>query len=264
MHVRIVLSLFLIIGGLYVVLLLFLYFYQSSLIFFPSRNLYATPESVNLGFEEVELISDGTRISGWFVPAKLTGPVVLFCHGNAGNMSDRTEILRQIHDADLSVLIFDYAGYGHSQGQPSEKQAYSDALAAYDELLRRGYSPDQIIVYGRSLGGGVAAHLAQAKPIKALVLEATFTSLTDVARVHYSWFPVGLILSHKFNVSAALKNVTSPVVFIQSPEDELMPYDMARKNFELANEPKKFIQSSGGHNTLAPVDWKGILSFVEE
>lgn len=263
MHVRIVLSLLLIIGGLYLVLLLFLYFFQSSLIFFPSRKLYATPESAKLGFEDVEIDSDGTLIHGWFVPAGPESPVVLFCHGNAGNISDRIEIVRHIHDAGLSVLIFDYAGYGRSEGHPSETQANADALAAFGVLLARGYTPGQIIVYGRSLGGGVAAHLAQSKSIKGLVLEATFTSLLDVARLHYGLFPVGLILSHRFDVSGALKNVTAPVVIIQSPDDEIMPYDMGAQNFAMANEPKKYISSHGGHNNMAPVDWQEVLEFLE-
>jgi pimeloyl-ACP methyl ester carboxylesterase len=261
--VRIIASLLLIIGGLYLVLLLFLYFYQSSLIFMPSRHVYATPESVDLGFEDVTLDSDGTSIHGWFVSSGDDSPVVLFCHGNAGNVADRVDILKHIHAQGLSVLIFDYAGYGRSEGRPSEVQANSDARSAYDYLIHRGYLEGEIIVYGRSMGGGVAATLAQHRPVKALALEATFTSLLDVARLHYAWFPVGLILSHNFDVSAALRNVKAPVVIIQSPDDELIPYDMARTNFETAREPKRFISSSGGHNTLAPVDWGEILSFLK-
>jgi fermentation-respiration switch protein FrsA (DUF1100 family) len=207
----------------YLLLLGALYFWQSRLVFFPQRMLRANPSSLKLEYEDVTFTSGGELIHAWFVEGRPGQPVVLLCHGNAGNISHRLDQIRAIHNEGLAVLAFDYAGYGWSTGAPSETQMYSDAGAALGWLLKRGFAPNRVIVYGESLGGAVAAQLAEVARPQALVLEATFTSLEDVAEIHYPWVPVSWLLRYRFDTRAHLAGVMSKVVVIHSPQDELVP-----------------------------------------
>jgi fermentation-respiration switch protein FrsA (DUF1100 family) len=253
-----------VIGGFYVVLLLFLYVYQTNLVFFPSSRLYTTPERVGLAFSEVRLESGDARIHGWFVPGDSGAPVVLFAHGNAGNIADRVGMLQEIREAGLAVLIFDYAGYGKSTGNPSEEQTYLDARAAFDWLLEQGYPPGRIILFGRSLGAAIAAWLARDNPVLGLVLAEPFTSLADVGKVHYPWVPVRLLLKSRYPTGEFLKDVVAPVAIIASPQDEIVPYRQAEELFAAAPEPKRFITTAGSHNMLAPLDWAELRHWLDE
>jgi pimeloyl-ACP methyl ester carboxylesterase len=252
-----------VIGGFYALLLLFLYFYQSNLVFFPDARLYSTPERVGLVFDDVHLQSGSARVHGWFVPGDSAAPVVLFAHGNAGNMADRVGMLQEIREAGLTVLIFDYAGYGESTGSPSEEQTYSDVRAAFDWLLARGYAPGQVILFGRSLGGAVVSWLARKNPVMGLVLAEPFTSLVDVGKVHYPWVPVSLILKSRYPTDEFIRDVIAPVVIIASPQDEIVPYVQGEKLHELAPAPKRFITTAGSHNMLAPLNWAELRQWLE-
>jgi pimeloyl-ACP methyl ester carboxylesterase len=249
---------------LYLVILALLYFNQSRMVFYPDRTLRSVPSDGGMEFEDVEFLSGSQTIHGWYVPGKTGASVVLFCHGNAGNISDRLEILRGIHTSGLGVLIFDYAGYGKSSGSPDEKQMYSDAEAGWDWLISRGISPDRIIVYGRSLGGAVAAHVAAHRTPRVLVLEATFTDLSAVAGRHYPWVPVGWLLKYSYPTEARVREVQAPVIIVHSREDELMPFEMADRLLESTGKRGRLVVSRGGHNTMPNIDWKAVLSGVGE
>jgi len=229
---------------------LLLYLGQEWLIYHPTREIVATPASLGLAYEDVALrTSDGVRLAAWYVPAEGAGGTVLFCHGNARNMSTRLSSIAIFHRLGLGVLIFDYRGYGRSEGRPSEEGTYRDAEAAWNHLVAdRGTPPGQIILFGRSLGGAVAAHLAERHRPRALILESTFTSAPDLGRELLPVFPVRWLARVEYDTLSRVKHLACPKLFIHSPEDDLVPFEHGRRLFEAAAEPKTFLLIHGPHN----------------
>ncbi|GAB4343919.1 MAG: alpha/beta hydrolase [Desulfobulbaceae bacterium] len=230
-----------------------LYLMQDRLLYYPnlpSRELRANPADAGMEYEPVFLTTpDGVRLHGWYVPAVRPRGVLLFFHGNAGNISHRLDSLRIFNRLGLSTLIIDYRGYGQSGGRASEEGIYQDAETAWNHLVEeRGISPDRIILFGRSLGGAVAAHLAARHRSGALILESVFTSVPDLAAGYYPVFPVRLLSRNRYEVRKTLPGVNSPVLIIHSPDDEIIPYRHGRALFEAAAEPKTFLRIHGGHN----------------
>ena len=242
-------------GGLailYVAITALLFFFQSRLVHLPgSSELVASPDDIGLEYESVRIeAADGVRIHGWLVPAPgQRRGALLFFHGNAGNISHRLESLRVFHELGLDTLIIDYRGYGQSDGKPSEKGLYADAKAARAYLRERGYDDNEIVYFGRSLGGAVAAHLAADTPPAALILESTFTSIPDVAAETYRIFPVRLLARLEYPTLENLKSTRAPVLIIHSPDDELISFHHGERLYEAAREPKRFLEIEGGHNT---------------
>ena len=178
----------------YAVLAAALFFYQPKLLYFPdmpTRQIQATPEDAGLDFDAVTLTtSDNEQLDAWFVPADPARGTLLFFHGNAGNNSHRLDSIRLFHELGLSVLIFDYRGYGQSTGRPTEKGTYRDADAAWQYLVeQRAIPPERIILFGRSLGAPIAADLATRQAAAGVILESGFTSVPDVAAKLYPWLP---------------------------------------------------------------------------
>ncbi len=165
-----------------VVLIALLYIFQSHYVYYPERNLSMDPGSIGLQFDSIHFeTADGVKLSGWFVPSENASGVILFCHGNAGNISHRLESIQIFHRLGLDIFIFDYRGYGQSEGRPTEIGTYIDAEAAWRYLVEeRQVSPNKIAVVGHSLGGAVAAWLASGHTPGALILESTFTSVPDI------------------------------------------------------------------------------------
>ncbi len=240
--------------GVYLAIGLLLFLTQSRLLYYPnlpSRAVVATPARIGLAYEEVMLTAeDGVRLHGWFLPAgdKPRG-VLLFFHGNAGNISHRLDSLRIFHDLGLSVLIFDYRGYGQSEGKASEAGTYRDAEAAWRHLTEsRGIVENQIVLFGRSLGAAVAAHLAASRRPGALILESAFTSVPDLAAKYYRIYPVRWLSRFRYDAMADLGSVNCPLLIVHSRNDEIIPFSHGRALFEAAREPKAFLELSGGHN----------------
>lgn len=229
---------------------IYLYFYQSRMVFYPVKDLAVTPSDINIEYDDVYINADsGVTVHAWFIPADSTGGVVLFCHGNAGNISHRLETIEFLHDLGLSVLIFDYRGYGQSSGEPSEKGVYRDARSCYDWLVNeKGFTPQDVIIFGRSLGGAVAIDLATRVPGRAVIVESSFTSAAAMARKIFPFLPTGLILKYKFDSLSKIDQVGCPVLVIHSPDDDLIPFSMGEKLYERAAPPKQFVKISGGHN----------------
>ncbi len=225
---------------------------KEKLIFFPDPRLASTPQAVGLAYEDLEFkASDGVVLHGWFLPGpdNQGAPVALFCHGNAGNISHRLEQLRIIHDLGLACLIFDYRGYGRSQGRVSEKGIYRDVAAAWSYLTEtRKFAPDRIICWGRSLGGAVAAHQAATSRPGALIIESAFTSLPALGQKLYPFLPVRLLARYRFPVQDFLQNRRCPLLIVHSREDEIVPFAFGRRLFEEAPVPKTFLELTGGHN----------------
>lgn len=228
------------------------YVFQSRMVFFPDRKLVAKPSAVGLAFEDVAFTTaDDVEIHGWFLPREGAAHTLLFCHGNAGNISHRFDSLRIFHELGLSVLIFDYRGYGRSAGgPPSETGTYRDADAAYRYLIdERGVDPSRLIVFGRSLGSGVAIELASRMPVGALIAESSFTSLPDVGQRAYPILPVKLLSRIRYDSASRVASIAAPKLFVHSRDDELIPFALGRRLFDEAAEPKHFVEIQGDHNS---------------
>ena len=223
---------------------------QSQFIYFPDRKIIKTPENEGLSYESVYFeTEDGVKISGWWIPSPKHRGIVLFCHGNAGNISNRLDSIRIFYGLGLSTFIFDYRGYGNSYGKPSEKGTYMDAAAAWNYLVRtRNISPDHIIIFGRSLGGSIACWLVQDHRPRMLIVESTFTTIREAANNLFPSFIVSLILRYKYSTIEYIKNVQCPILIIHSLDDELIPFDHGDKLYKLARVPKEFLKIYGSHN----------------
>ena len=237
----------------YGALCLFLFLMQSKLLYYPdlpSRKLTASPVDIGLDYSPVTIkTSDGVTIHGWFVAAQSEKGTLLFFHGNAGNISHRLDSIKIFHDLGLSTYIIDYRGYGQSQGVISEQGFYLDAEAAWDYLTQTRKIPaKQIIVFGRSLGAAIAAHIAANHLPGALILESAFTSVPDMAARLYPVLPVRLLSRFQYNTKKMLRSVSCPVLIIHSPDDEIIPFENGLQLYDSARQPKELLRIRGGHN----------------
>ena len=234
----------------YVGLLVLLFLFQSKLVYFPTRVIEQTPRDFGMAFEDVTLeTEDGVKIHGWYVPAADAKGTVLFFHGNGGNISHRLPTLQTFQEMDLNTLIVDYRGYGRSEGSPGEKGTYRDAEAAWTWLTEtKKVPPGKLVIFGRSLGGAVASHLAVQHPPAGLVLESSFTSIPDMGARLYWYLPVRLLSRFEYNTRKNVAAVRCPVLIIHSPDDDIVPFENGRLLFDAANEPKQFLEITGGHN----------------
>lgn len=241
-----------VLAAAYAGLAVVLYFFQSSMVYYPEigREIVATPRQAGLDYEEVRLLAaDGVPLHGWFVPSAQSRGTVLFLHGNAGNISHRLDFLQMFHRLGYNTLIIDYRGYGSSAGKPSEQGTYLDAEAAWRHLTEtRKISPDTIALFGESLGGAVAAWLAARHEPAALVIASGFTSVPDLAAKFYPYLPVRLLSRFSYNTQEYLQSIAAPVFIAHSLDDEIIPYRHGRALYDAAKPPKQFLELSGGHN----------------
>lgn len=253
--------------SVYLLIALLVFALQGQMVYQPgSRSLSGTPRLVGLEFSEFVLdVEPGVKVHGWLIPPPESPPSgasqgerlspglwVLFCHGNAGNISHRLETIRIVHGLGMGMCIFDYRGYGQSTGQPDVPGTFRDAQAAW-EMLSRTVPPQKIVVWGRSLGGAVAANLAaeqsrKAEPPAALILESTFTSIVAMGRKRYPFLPIRFFCRYPYDTEALIGDLRCPVLLLHSPEDEIVPHAMGRKLYDKAPEPKEFIELTGDHN----------------
>ncbi|NIS91442.1 MAG: prolyl oligopeptidase family serine peptidase [Woeseiaceae bacterium] len=234
----------------------------------PGRELLAAPDTVGLSYENVTLeASDGVSVHGWFVPGE-SQQVLLYFHGNAGNISHRLYSIKEFHDLGLSVFIIDYRGYGQSDGKPTEQGLYRDGEAAWRYLTGdRGIVAQNIILFGRSLGGSVASWLAAREQPAALIVESSFTSVPDIGQEAYPWLPVRLLSRFRHSTLDQVTKVACPVLVVHSRDDEIIPFHHGKEIFSAANEPKTFLEIRGGHNDghamSATVYRNGIKDFLD-
>ena len=235
-----------------------LYLFQGSMVFLanlPGRALDASPTDIGLDFEDISIdTADGERLHGWYVPAAEARGVLLFFHGNAGNISHRLESILIFNRLGLDVLIVDYRGYGQSSGKPSERGTYRDAQAAWDFLTRqREIAPDHIVVFGRSLGGAVGAwlvsRLSDHQQPAGVIIESSFSSGPDMARRLYPVYPARLLARLKYPVVDYAAEIRCPALVVHSRDDEIIPFAMGRAIHAAIRTPKEFIELRGDHNT---------------
>lgn len=234
----------------YILLVLLMYLLQGQMIYHPQKSLSYTPKDVGLPYENVTFTTeDGFNLHGWHISADST-ITVLYFHGNAGNISGRLQTIQLLHDLGLNVLMFDYRGYGKSEGDPSEQGTYYDAEVAWHFLRsEKGMPSSQIVIMGRSLGGAVASRLASQKKPAATILESTFTSAPDLGAELYSWLPVRSIIEFEYNTLENIRQIESPLFMAHSRDDEIVPYHHGKTLFEAANEPKTFVELRGSHGS---------------
>jgi fermentation-respiration switch protein FrsA (DUF1100 family) len=235
---------------------------ERSMVFHPARYPAGDWKPRGLAFEDSWFHSaDGTKLHGWYVPHANPRAAVLYCHGNAGNLTDWAEVVRKLNDqACVSVLIFDYRGYGRSEGKPTEKGILEDARAARAWLARRERIPEtEVVLLGRSLGGAVVVELAQ-DGARALILESTFTSIRDVAAVHAPYLPVNLLMRMRLDSAAKIARYHGPLLQSHGDADRVVPYDLGQRLFGAASGPKRFVTFPGrDHNDPQPDDYYGTL-----
>jgi fermentation-respiration switch protein FrsA (DUF1100 family) len=213
------------------------------------KELEYSPQEFGLAYEEVFFrTSDNVEINGWFLPAKDAHYTVLFCHGNAGNISHRLEKLKFFHDLTCNVFIFDYRGYGRSRGRPSEKGLYQDVKGAYDYLLSQKITPEKIVGYSESIGGAVIIDLASKQKLGGLIIDSAFTNSEDMVKLIYPFLPYW-VFSSRWDSLNKIKSVTAPKLIIHSINDEIVPYKLGVKLYDFAPQPKEFLQIRGGHNS---------------
>jgi len=223
-------------------------------IFQPTPGVDITPEQLGIAGEEVFVhTEDGVRVHAFWLPAPGATRAILFLHGNAGNASHRLPNAAQLAALDAHVLLADYRGYGRSEGRPSERGVYADARAALAHLTdERGVPEERVVVFGRSLGGGVAVDLARGRALAGLILESTFTSITDVARASFG--PLAGVLGRRFDSASKVGELRCPLLFFHGDRDTIVPYELGRQLFEQAPEPKNFETLHGaGHNDTVEV-----------
>jgi len=230
-------------------LLSFLRYIETRTLFYPTKEIPSFPDRANLEFQDVFFkTTDNVKLNGWFVPSKDAEYTILFCHGNAGNISHRIEKIKFFNDLGYSVFIIDYRGYGKSQGRPSEIGFYKDAKAAYNYLLSRGIPANQIIGYGESIGGAVIVDLALKEKMKAVILDSTLSSVKDMIKCTYPFVPYW-VFSSRFDSESKIKSIRIPKLIIHSINDEIVPFQLGKKLYEVSPEPKDFLQIYGGHNS---------------
>ncbi|MFP4137271.1 MAG: alpha/beta hydrolase [Halomonas sp.] len=249
--------------------------FQPRLLYLPhvGSERVGTPADIGLDWESVALETrDGLTLDAWWVPAERARGTLLFFHGNAGNLSHRLDSIRQFHRLGLSVLIVDYRGYGESEGRPSEEGTARDARAAWRWLSEeQGLAPDEIVLFGRSLGAGVAAELAAAlepeTPPAALILESSFRSVPKLGQRLYPFLPVRWLSRFDYDVETYVTRRSAPLLVIHSRDDEIIPFGEGEAVFAAAKAPKELLVIQGGHNTgyldSEPDYSDGIAAFLD-
>jgi len=258
-----ILVLLVIAGGL---LLLF----EKHLIYFPTRAHEVTPAGLGLASEEVELrAEDGVRLHGWFLPVKGSRLTVLVCHGNGGNVSHRLDrVLLMQSRLNVDTLLFDYRGYGKSEGSPDEQGTYRDARAAYRWLVAHGHGPERVVLFGESLGSAVALQLALEVEARALMLESPFASVPEMARAVYPFLPLWPFVRTRYDNVAKVARLRMPLLVLHGERDEVVPFAQGRRVFDAAPEPKRFFAIPGAsHNDTYLVGgeayWRALREFLE-
>jgi hypothetical protein len=243
----------LLVSGFCLLAVIMLRWFEHSQVYHPDRVLHATGAELGRPFEDVYFrAADGVELNGWFFPSDTnstrSSQVVLYCHGNGGNISYRLDMVHALVSTGVNVFLFDYRGYGRSRGHPSEEGTYRDAEAAYEWLRQKGFEGKEILVFGESLGGGVASELATRVVTAGLILQSTFTCIPDIGAELFPWLPVRLLSRIKYDTLSKLSRIKTPVMVMHSREDRLIRFRHGERNFAAAHEPKVFCELAGDHN----------------
>lgn len=252
--------------GIYLLVAAAAFVFQRKLLYFPNPER-VTPAQAGLGgIEEISLKTpDGETLLAWFAPPRGDRPTLLYFHGNGGNLASRANRARQITSAGYGLYMLSYRGYGGSTGSPSEEAFMADAGLAYEDLTKRGAPPGKIVIYGESLGTGVATQLAARREARLLILESPFTSAVDVGARAYWFLPVRLLMADRFDSLAVIKDIDMPLLVLHGEADRIVPVEFGQRLFDAAGEPKMIWRVPGaGHEELyAHGAWEWIDERIE-
>tara|TARA_Y100001970_G_C14156423_1_gene815847 strand:- start:459 stop:1277 length:819 start_codon:yes stop_codon:yes gene_type:complete len=232
-------NIFLFIFAIYALICIFLFFYQRNLLYHPEENNYFG-DNLEVNIEKVSIqTKDNIDLLGWFHKKNLKSyKTIVYFHGNAGKLENRIHKLNHFKDMDVNFLIIAWRGFSGNKGNPSEEGLYKDGSSALNWLKEKGLNEEDIIIYGESLGTGIATQLSQNKNFAGLILETPFTSMIEAAKNFYPYIPVGLILKDKYENNKKMKNINIPVLVMHGEADQIVPFWMGKKIFNLASEPK--------------------------
>jgi fermentation-respiration switch protein FrsA (DUF1100 family) len=248
----------------------FYYFYpriENFFIFFPQKAFDFEPESFGLAYRDATFTAeDGKTLHGWFFPGEKDHPVILHFHGNAGNISHRLDLIRHLLHKRLQVFIFDYRGFGKSEGRPSEQGLYRDGVAAYDHLVQKeGILPGKIVLHGHSIGAAVAVEVALNRSVKSVILESAFTSTRDMAKTMPLFILFSPLLPANYNNLEKVPRLHIPKLIIHGDSDEIVPFSMGERLFDSMAEPRQFLRLEGaGHNDTYVVGGEPYLDSIEK
>ena len=223
----------------YFVIILFVYFYQRSLLYHPSENNYSN-DKINFSYEEIFIEADeNIKLKSWFIEKDLKKfKTILLFHGNAGNLFNRVYKLNELNKLDLNILLISWRGFSGNKGKPNEKNLYHDAGVAVKWLNSRGVNNKNIILYGESLGTGVATELGKSNMFGGIILESPFTSIAKAAKIYYPYLPINLILKDRYDSIEKIQSITVPILIMHGKKDNIVPQKMGLELFQKANKPK--------------------------
>ena len=223
----------------YFIIILFVYFYQRNLLYHPSENNYLN-DKITFNYEEIFIETDKKiKLKSWFIKKDLDKfKTILIFHGNAGNLFNRVYKLNELNKLDVNILLISWRGFSGNKGKPTEKNLYHDAEEAIKWLNNRGAISKNIILYGESLGTGVATELGTSNAFGGIILESPFTSIANAAKIYYPYLPVNIILKDRYNSIGKIKNITTPILIMHGKKDNIVPQKMGLELYEKANQPK--------------------------
>jgi len=223
----------------YFIIILFVYFYQRNLLYHPSENNYLN-DKITFNYEEIFIETDKKiKLKSWFIKKDLNKfKTILIFHGNAGNLFNRVYKLNELNKLDVNILLISWRGFSGNKGKPTEKNLYHDAEEAVKWLNNQGAISKNIILYGESLGTGVATELGTSNAFGGIILESPFTSIANAAKIYYPYLPVNIILKDRYNSIGKIKNITTPILIMHGKKDNIVPQKMGLELYEKANQPK--------------------------
>jgi len=223
----------------YLIIILFVYFYQRSLLYNPSENNYLN-DKINFNYKEIFIETDKKiKLKSWFIEKDLKNfKTILLFHGNAGNLFNRVYKLNELNKLDLNILIISWRGFSGNKGKPTEKNLYHDAQEAVKWLKAQGLDNKNIILYGESLGTGIAIELASKNNFGGIILESPFTSMADTAKIYYPYLPVKFLLRDRYDSKSKVKDIKTPILIMHGKMDNIVLQKMGLELFEKANNPK--------------------------
>ena len=233
----------------YIIIVLFTYLYQRKLLYHPSENNY-TGDEIQFDYKEVFIeVDKDVKLKSWFLEKELKkNKTILYFHGNAGDLTNRVHKLNELNKLDVNILIISWRGFSGNPGKPTEKNLYNDARKSVEWLNKAGVTNKNIILYGESLGTGVATELGQNNSFSGIVLESPFTSIADAAKIYYPYLPVNLLLKDRYDTIKKIKNIKIPVLIMHGKKDNIVPFFMGEKLYQMANEPKyKYFSEEDDH-----------------
>ena len=223
----------------YISILLFTYFYQRNLLYHPSENNYQG-DSINFNYQEVFIdVEENIKLKSWFIKKDLKNfKTIIFFHGNAGDLTNRIHKLNELNKLDVNILIISWRGFSGNLGKPTEKNLYQDAKKSVKWLNKNGIEKKNIILYGESLGTGVATELGQDNSFAGIILESPFTSIANAAKIYYPYLPIDLLIKDRYDSIKKIKSIKIPILIMHGKKDNVVPFKMGVELFEKANEPK--------------------------